>query len=123
MSLNNSKIKMILLGDFTEYNLEVNNDVFEVQQTNGISEAIETCFGSIEQSCYFNLIISDFKNKEDSFELLKQFLEYNKRELIVSNNSGYPIFLFLENTNFNKKILFSYFLENITYFAIILENL
>lgn len=115
MSLNNSKIKMILLGDFTEYNLEVNNDVFEVQQTNGISEAIETCFGSIEQSCYFNLIISDFKNKEDSFELLKQFLEYNKRELIVSNNSGYPIFLFLENTNFNKKVLFSYFLENITY--------
>ena len=92
----------------------MNEKYFEVFQTNRIIEAIKTCFESIEELCYFNLIISDFKNKEDSFELLKQFLEYNKKENIVSNNSGYPIFLFLENENFDKKILFSYFLENIT---------
>ncbi len=61
----------------------------------------------------YNIILLDYKNKEDAFKLLKQFLEYNIENQIVSNSSGYPFFLFFEKKNFNKKILYSYYEENI----------
>ena len=108
-----SKIKLILLGDFCQYNFE-SNEVMDVSQVNEIQRAIEKYEDSIDDSCYFNIILSDYQKKEDAFELLKQFLEYNIKNGVVSNNSGYPFFLFLENKNFNKKILYSYFLENIS---------
>ena len=112
-----SKIKLILLGDFDQYNFE-SNEVMDVSQVNEIKRAIETYEESIDDSCYFNIILSDYQKKEDAFKLLKQFLEYNIKNKIISNNSGYPFFLFLENKNFNKKILYSYYEENISSFNI-----
>lgn len=107
-----SKIRLILLGDFNKYNFE-SNKVMNVSKAGEIEKAIEIYEESIDESCYFNIILSDYKKKEDAFKLLNQFLKYNNDNLIVSNNSGYPFFLFLENENFNKKILYSYYEENI----------
>ncbi len=108
-----SKIMLILLGDFSEYDFE-SNEVMNVSETKQIEKAIEIYEESIDDSCYFNIILSDYKTKEDAFKLLKQFLEYNIENKIVPNSSGYPFFLFLENKNFNKKILYSYYEENIS---------
>lgn len=108
-----SKIMLILLGDFSEYDFE-SNEVMNVSEAKQIEKAIEIYEESIDDSCYFNIILSDYKTKEDAFKLLKQFLEYNIENKIVSNSSGYPFFLFLENKNFNKKILYSYYEENIS---------
>lgn len=109
----NSKIKLILLGKFSEYNFE-SNKIMNVSEVEKIEEALKIYEESIDDSCYFNIILSDYKKKEDAFKLLKQFLEYNIENKIVSNSSGYPFFLFLENKNFNKKILYSYYEENIS---------
>ena len=108
----NSKIMIILLGDLSEYNLE-SNEIMNVREVKQFEKAIEIYEESIEDSCYFNIILSDYKKTEDAFKLLKQFLEYNSENKIVPNSSGYPFFLFLENKNFNKKILYSYYEENI----------
>ena len=93
---------IILLGDLSEFDFK-----YHVYSANNIDDAIDYYEKKIENSCYYNIIFSKYKLKEDGFKLLKQFVEFNKRKDI------YPFFLFLENDNFNKKILYSYFLENI----------
>ncbi len=100
-----SKIMLILLGDFSEYDFE-SNEVMNVSETKQIEKAIEIYEESIDDSCYFNIILSDYKTKEDAFKLLKQFLEYNIENKIVPNSSGYPFFLFLEYKIFLLKFLF-----------------
>ena len=107
-----SKIMLILLGDFSRFNFE-SNEVMDVRQVNKIENAIEIYEDSIDNSCYYNIILSDYTKIEDAFKLLKQFLEYNIENKTVSNNSGYPFFLFFENENFNKNILYSYYNKNI----------
>ena len=81
-----SKIRLILLGDFNKYNFE-SNKVMNVSKAGEIEKAIEIYEESIDESCYFNIILSDYKKKEDAFKLLNQFLKYNNDNLIVSNNS------------------------------------
>ena len=66
----------IVLGDLSEYNLE-SNEIMNVREVKQFEKAIEIYEESIEDSCYFNIILSDYKKTEDAFKLLKQFLEYN----------------------------------------------
>ena len=54
----NSKIMLILLGDFSEFTIE-SNEILNVRQVNSIEKAIENYEKSIDNSCYFNIILSD----------------------------------------------------------------
>ena len=106
-------VQLILLGDLNKFNFR-SGEKLQVIPCSTIENAYKAFDDSISDSCYFNIIFSDFKTNEDGFKLLKYFIETNNKEKTVSNSSGYPFFMFLNNENFNKKILYSYYMENIS---------
>ena len=67
---------------------------------------------NIESNKYFNVIFFNYDNKKDAFSFLKKFIENAQENCVAKNNSDYPFFVFFENKEFNKMILYSYFLEN-----------
>jgi GTP-binding protein EngB required for normal cell division len=67
---------------------------------------------NIEHNKYFNVVFFNYDNKEDAFAFLKSFIENADDKGIAKNNSEYPCFIFFKNKNFNKEILYSYYLEN-----------
>ena len=110
---NNITMQLILLGDLNRF--EINSgQTLQVKQCSKIEQAYDAFYDNISDSLYYNIIFSDFKTKEDGFKLLKYFIEKTNEERIISNSSGYPFFIFLNKENFNKKILYSYFLENMS---------
>ena len=106
-------IQLILLGDLNQFNFQ-SGDALQVTPCSTLENVYKTFDENVSDSCYFNIIFSDFKTKEDGFKLLKFFIEKINKEATISNSSGYPFFMFLNNENFNKKIFYSYYMENIS---------
>ena len=104
---------LILLGDLNKFNFH-SGEKLQVTQCSKIEKAYEVLEDNVSNSFYNNIIFSDFKTKEDGFKLLRYFIEKNSEEKTISNSSGYPFFMFLNNEHFNKKILCSYYLDNIS---------
>ena len=75
----------------------------------------EDAFNRIKDNIYeditsYNVILSGHKAVEDAYGLLKSFIDYNLKYNYIAN-SDYPFFIFIENENFNKKKLYTYYLE------------
>lgn len=108
----NDPVKLILIGDFTKFNI-MSSKSMDVISCLKVEDAFDSFEDNINYSCYFNIIVADYNTKEDGFKLLKYFIEKNLDNQLIANSSGYPFFIFLNNKNFNKKILYSFYLENI----------
>ena len=106
-------IQLILLGDLDNFNFQ-SGDALQVTSCSTLENAYDAFDDNVSDSCYFNIIFSDFKTKEDGFKLLQYFIEKINKEATIANSSGYPFFMFLNNENFNKKIFYSYYMENIS---------
>ena len=106
------KIQLIYYKNFKEelgINLTDAMQKFEYNEENEIINAYEN---NIDNNKYFNVIFFKHDNKESAFSFLKSFIENAEEKAIVKNNSDYPFFIFFENKNFTKEILYSYYLEN-----------
>ena len=107
------KISIILFENFkkkcgVEFNESI--DIFKYKQEDEIIDKYEK---NVEESKYFNIIFLNHENVEDAFAFLKSFVKNVEENGIAKNNSDYPFFVFFENKNFNKSILYSYYLKNI----------
>ena len=107
------KISIILFENFkkkcgVEFNESI--DIFKYKNEDEIINKYEN---NLEESKYFNVIFLNHENVEDAFAFLKSFVENAEENGIAKNNSDYPFFIFFENKNFNKNILYSHYLKNI----------
>ena len=105
-------IQLIVPNNYPEkYNIR-QNDMIDVIKYNNEKEIWNIFEKNIDSYKYFNVIFLNYDNKEDAFRFLKLFVINNDKENIVKNNSDYPLFVFFENKIFNKKLLYSHYLEN-----------
>ena len=105
-------IHLIIFENFKKKNgIEFNESIEKIVYKNE-SEIIKIYESNVEESKYFNVIFLNYDNKEDAFAFLKSFVENVQENGIAKNNSDYPFFIFFENKDFTKEILYSYYLEN-----------
>ena len=106
------KIQLFLYENFIkQFGIKLSDAMERIPYKNE-EEIINIYENSIDNSKYFNVIFFKYNNKEDAFAFLKSFIEYVKESGCAKNNSDYPFFIFFENKNFTKEILYSYYLEN-----------
>lgn len=106
------KIQLIYYKNFKE-ELGINlTDAMQKFEYKEEKEIIKEYENNIENNKYFNVIFFKYDNKESAFAFLKSFMENAEEKAFAKNNSDYPFFIFFENPNFTKEILYSYYLEN-----------
>ena len=104
-------ISLIFLSNFPIELKFKNNELFIVSDTKDDKSAFECLKNNIQSNRLYNVILSGHKTVEKAYGLLKSFLDYNNENGYYFDNSNYPFFLFIENENFNKKKLYSYYIE------------
>ncbi len=107
------KINLIFFENFQKKCGIEFNELFDIFKYKSEDEIISKYESNVEESKYFNVIFLNHENPEDAFTFLKSFVKNVEENGIAKNNSDYPFFVFFENKNFNKKILYSYYLKNI----------
>lgn len=105
------KIQLIVFESFKKiYGIETNEMIDRIIYDNE-EDIIKKYEKNIESNKYFNIIFFNYDNKLDAVTFLKKFIENADDKGIAKNNSDYPIFVFFKNKNFNKEILYSFYLE------------
>ena len=104
-------VSLIFTGNFDKQLIFKTNEFFNVFEENDDKSAFEKLKKNIEQNKIYNVILSGYKTVEDAYGLLKSFLDYNIGIGYIIDNSNYPFFIFVENEKFNKKKLYSYYIE------------
>ena len=111
MSAEVMPVSLIFTNNFPK-NLKFDtNELYISFEEKDDNAAFERLKKNIEKGQLYNAILSGHKTVKDGYGLLKSFLDYNINEGYYFDNSNYPFFIFIENENFNKKKLYSYYLE------------
>ena len=103
------RISLIITDNFPKEIRIEENELFLICNEKNDNDAFDRLKQNIDESILFSAILSGHKTVEDTYGLLKSFLDYNIDNDI--ENSNYPFFIFIENDNLNKKKLYSYYLE------------
>ena len=106
------KIQVHFFENYYEKYPISSNKMIDIIKYKNNKELLENFKKNIDSYKYFNVMFFNYDNKEDAFGFLKSFIEYNDDDCIVKNNSDYPFFVFFKKKNFNKELLYSYYLEN-----------
>ena len=106
------RIQLFLYENFIkQFGIKLSDAMERIQYKNE-EEIINKYENNIDNNKYFNVIFFKYDNTEDAFAFLKEFIEKAAENAYAKNNSDYPFFIFFENKNFTKEILYSYYLEN-----------
>ena len=104
-------VSIIFTDNFPkEYRIK-SNELFKVFEVKDDNSAFEQLKNNIDDNNLYNTILSGHKTLEEAYGLLKSFLDYNINEGFYFDNSNYPFFIFIENENFNKNKLYTYYIE------------
>ena len=104
------KIQLIVFENFKN-KYDIKSDIMiDIITYNKENEILYIFDNNIEHNKYFNVVFFNYDNKEDAFDFLKTFIEKAMEDYTIYN-SEYPCFIFFKNKNFNKEILYSYYLE------------
>lgn len=104
-------ISLIFLNNFPKELKFQSNELFMVSHVKDDESAFENLKDNIERNRLYNVILSGYKTVEEAYKLLKSFIDYNIKNAFNFDNSNYPFFFFIENENFNKNKLYSYYIE------------
>ena len=104
-------IHLMYFENFKKFKIDFHKSI-ERFQYKSEEEIIQKYEDNIENNRYFNVIFLNHDNKDDAFSFLISFIDKAQDKGIAKNNSDYPFFVFFENQNFNKEILYSYYIEN-----------
>jgi GTPase Era involved in 16S rRNA processing len=111
MSAQSIPFSLIFTTNFPKNLRDQSPEFFSFFEVKDDKSAFEVLKNNIENNKLYNVIASGHKTVEDAFGLLKSFLDYNIEIGYYFDNSNYPFFLFVENENFDKKKLYTYYLE------------
>lgn len=99
-------IHLMYFENFKKFKIDFHKSI-ERFQYKSEEEIIQKYEDNIENNRYFNVIFLNHDNKDDAFSFLISFIDKAQDKGIAKNNSDYPFFVFFENQNFNKEILYS----------------
>ena len=105
------RISLIITDNFPKEIRIEENELFLICNEKNDNDAFDRLKQNIDESIPFSAILSGHKTVEDTYGLLKSFIDYNIEQGFCIDSSNSPFLIFLENDYLNKKKLYSYYLE------------